>query len=307
MEKNIESTSEIKPKMSIFERYLTLWVALAIVVGIVLGAVAPGPMTAISKLEYNTVNLPVALLIWLMIYPMMLKIDFSKITEASHYRKGLTITVVANWLIKPFTMFLFASLFFSFIFKAWISPDLAKQYLAGAILLGAAPCTAMVFVWSDLTNGDANYTISQVAINDLIILVAFVPIVGFLLGMNNISIPYATLITSVVVFVVIPLVAGVVSKALLVKVKGLQWYQEVYVPFWSPVSMVALLSTLVLLFAFQGDRILSNPFHILLIFTGIIALALFLSDNYKIAQKISPILIILFFSCYSFIFYFSIL
>lgn len=252
-------------KIGFFEKYLTAWVALSIVAGIAFGAIGKESIAVISGWEIYSVNIPVAILVWMMIYPMMVQIDFSKVGEASHYLKGLSITVVANWLIKPFTMFLFASIFFNFIFKAWISPELAKEYIAGAILLGAAPCTAMVFVWSYLTDGDPNYTLSQVSANDLIILLAFIPIVKFLLGISDIQIPYGTLVTSVVTFVAIPLVAGYATNRILVKARGEEWFRDIFLPRLKPISITALLVTLVLLFAFQGDRILKNPIHIILI------------------------------------------
>jgi arsenite transporter len=252
-------------QIGFFEKYLSAWVAIAIIVGIGLGAIGKESIAFISSWEINTVNIPVAILVWMMIYPMMVQIDFSKVGQASHYAKGLGITVGVNWLIKPFTMFLFASLFFNFIFKAFITPELAQEYIAGAILLGAAPCTAMVFVWSYLTDGDANYTLSQVSANDLIILIAFIPIVSFLLGVNDINIPYGTLITSVVVFVVIPLIAGFLTNRAIIATKGEKWLTAVFLPVLKPVSIIALLTTLVLLFAFQGEKILSNPFHIVLI------------------------------------------
>ena len=256
---------ENKKEIGFFEKYLTAWVAVSIVVGVIIGVFAKGSIGIISAWEFNTVNIPVAILVWFMIYPMMVQIDFSKVGEASHYAKGLSITLIVNWVVKPFTMFFFASLFFNYIFKSWISPDLAKEYIAGAILLGAAPCTAMVFVWSYLTDGDANYTLSQVAANDLIILVAFIPIVKFLLGISDIFIPYGTLITSVVVFVVIPLSAGFATNRVLIKLKGEDWFKTVFLAKLKPLSIIALLTTLVLLFAFQGDKIISNPFHIFLI------------------------------------------
>lgn len=254
-----------KKEIGFFEKYLTVWVVLSIIAGIALGAVARGSISIISSWEIYKVNIPVAILVWMMIYPMMVQIDFGKVGEASHYLKGLSITVIFNWLIKPFTMFLFASLFFNYLFKAWITPELAKEYMAGAILLGAAPCTAMVFVWSYLTDGDANYTLSQVSANDLIILVAFIPIVKFLLGISDIIIPYGTLVTSVVTFVVIPLVAGYITNRVLIHAYGEEWFKNVFLPKLKPVSIIALLTTLVLLFAFQGNKILNNPFHILLI------------------------------------------
>ena len=252
-------------QIGFFEKYLTLWVGLAIVIGIALGAVGKDTISVISSWEIYNVNIPVAVLVWMMIYPMMVQIDFSKVGDASHYVKGLSLTIIANWVIKPFTMFIFASIFFTYVFKAWITPELAKEYIAGAILLGAAPCTAMVFVWSYLTDGDANYTLSQVSANDLIILIAFVPIVKFLLGISDIVIPYATLITSVVTFVVLPLAAGFATNRILVKSKGEEWFNNVFLARLKPFSIIALLTTLVLLFAFQGDKIISNPFHILLI------------------------------------------
>ena len=254
-----------KKTIGLFDKYLSVWVGLAILAGIALGAVGKENIAVVSGWEFYGVNIPVAILVWMMIYPMMVQIDFSKVGEASHYVKGLSITVIANWVIKPFTMFFFAWVFFNYLFAAWISPDLAKEYIAGAILLGAAPCTAMVFVWSYLTDGDANYTLSQVSINDLIILVAFFPIVTFLLGVTDVQIPYGTLVTSVVAFVVIPLAAGIATNRTLVKYRGAKWLKTVFLPRLKPVSIIALLTTLTLLFAFQGDEILSNPFHIVLI------------------------------------------
>ena len=210
-------------------------------------------------------NIPVAILIWLMIYPMMLQVDFSSIKNVGKRPKGLILTLTVNWLIKPFTMAFFAWIFFSKLYGAFIEPELAGDYIAGAILLGAAPCTAMVFVWSYLTNGDPNYTLVQVSVNDLIILVAFVPIVGLLLGLTNIQIPYETLVASIIVFVVIPLLAGYITHKILVRSRGEEWFKNVFLPKLKPVSILALLVTLVLLFAFQGVNILNNPFIILLI------------------------------------------
>ncbi|PIQ29174.1 arsenical-resistance protein [bacterium (Candidatus Blackallbacteria) CG17_big_fil_post_rev_8_21_14_2_50_48_46] len=252
-------------KLAFFERYLSLWVGLCIVGGIGLGQLLGPSIQVLSKWEIYNVNLPVAVLVWLMIYPMMLKIDFASLKNWSQHGKGLVVTLSVNWLIKPFSMALLAMVFFKHLLSPWISPDLAQAYLAGAILLGAAPCTAMVFVWSYLTEGDANFTLVQVAINDLILLVAFIPIVGFLLGVSNIQIPYGTLFTSVLVFVVIPLVAGWLTHKILWARKGQVWFEQVFLPKLKPVSILALLSTLVLLFAFQGQQILSNPLHIFLI------------------------------------------
>ncbi|WP_016777303.1 ACR3 family arsenite efflux transporter [Anaerophaga thermohalophila] len=253
-----------KRKIGFFEKYLTIWVALGILGGIVIGHVAGDSIEVFSRLEVAKVNIPVAILIWLMIYPMMLQVDFSSIKKIGKRPKGVVLTLVVNWLIKPFTMSFFAWLFFSHLYQAWIEPELAGEYIAGAIILGAAPCTAMVFVWSYLTNGDPNYTLVQVSINDLIILVAFVPIVGLLLGITNISIPYNTLIASIVTFVVIPLVAGVITQKILLKRRGEEWFKNVFLPKLKPVSIVALLVTLVLLFAFQGQNIVNNPLIILL-------------------------------------------
>jgi ACR3 family arsenite transporter len=196
---------------------------------------------------------------------MMVQIDFSSIKDVSKNWKGLGLTVIVNWLIKPFTMAFFAWLFFNNIYKAWISPEDAEQYIAGAILLGAAPCTAMVFVWSYLTNGDANYTLVQVSVNDLLLLIFFIPIVKFLLGITQIEIPFDVLLSSVVIFVVIPLATGYLSNKILIKQKGEEWFKTKFLSALKPVSIIALLTTLVLLFAFQGDKILNNPFHILLI------------------------------------------
>ena len=255
----------MKKQIGFFEKYLTLWVALCIAGGITIGHFTGDSIQFLSKMEIFKVNIPVAILIWLMIYPMMLQVDFSSIKNVGKRPKGLLLTLTINWLIKPFTMAFFAWIFFSKIYGAFIEPDLAGQYIAGAILLGAAPCTAMVFVWSYLTNGDPNYTLVQVSVNDLIILVAFIPIVGLLLDITNIKIPYDTLVASIIVFVVIPLVAGYITHKLLVRSKGEEWFTKVFLPKLKPVSILALLVTLVLLFAFQGVNILNNPFIILLI------------------------------------------
>lgn len=252
-------------KIGFFEKYLTLWVLFCIVAGILIGKVAGDNIQVLSDMNIFDVNLPVAILVWLMIYPMMVQIDFTSIKNAGSKPKGLFLTVVMNWLIKPFTMAFFAWVFFDHIYSAYISPEDAKEYIAGAILLGAAPCTAMVFVWSYLTDGDPAYTLIQVSVNDLIILVAFIPIVGLLLGMSDVEVPYNTLITSVVSFVVIPLLAGVITRIWLLKSKGEKWFANVFLKKLKPVSIVALLTTLVLLFAFKGQTILDNPLIVLLI------------------------------------------
>jgi len=252
-------------RIGLFEKYLSLWVAFCIVGGIAIGHFAGDGMTFLSDMEVYGVNLPVAVLIWLMIYPMMLQIDFSSVKNVGRNPKGLILTVIINWLIKPFTMAFFAWIFFSKIYAAFISPEMAGEYIAGAILLGAAPCTAMVFVWSYLTDGDPTYTLVQVSVNDIIILIAFVPIVGLLLGITNIEIPYDTLFFSVVIYVVIPLLAGYLTSRLLIKRHGEEWFKKVFLPKLKPVSIFALLLTLVLLFAFQGPNITGNPLIILLI------------------------------------------
>lgn len=257
--------SSNRKQIPFFERYLSLWVAICIALGIGLGQLAGSSMQVLANIEIYKVNIPIAILIWLMIYPMMLQIDFSSIKNVGKAPKGLLLTLVVNWLIKPFTMAFFAWVFFEHLYSAWIEPELAGEYIAGAILLGVAPCTAMVFVWSYLTNGDPNYTLVQVSVNDLIILVAFVPLVGLLLGITNIVIPYDTLIASVVIFVVIPLLAGVITNKLLIKNRGEDWFKQVFLPRLKPLSIMALLVTLVLLFAFQGATILDNPLIILLI------------------------------------------
>ena len=248
-----------------FQKYLTVWVILCMAVGICIGKFLPQIPDFLNRFEYARVSIPMAILIWVMIYPMMMKVDFCSIKNVGKNPKGLFVTWIVNWLIKPFTMYGMASLFFFTVFKAFITPDLATEYLAGAVLLGAAPCTAMVFVWSTLTNGDPAYTVVQVATNDLIILVAFVPIVKFLLGVSNVSVPWDTLVLSVVLFVVIPLVGGVLTRMLVTRQKGQDYFDNVFVKKFDGITTLGLLLTLVLIFAFQGQVILENPLHILLI------------------------------------------
>lgn len=251
--------------MSFFDRYLSVWVAICIVVGIALGKLLPFVPETLGMLEYANVSIPIAILIWIMIFPMMLKIDFGSIVNALSMPRGLTVTLVVNWLVKPFTMFAIAWLFFSVVFKAFIPADMAKEYLAGAVLLGAAPCTAMVFVWSHLTKGNPAYTLVQVAINDLVILVAFLPIVSFLLGVSGISIPWNTLLLSVVLFVVIPLVLAMVTRRIVIGHKGLAFFEKIFLKRFTGTTISGLLLTLVIIFSFQGDVILKNPVTILLI------------------------------------------
>jgi len=248
-----------------FEKYLTIWVIICMVVGVLIGKFLPGIPDFLGKFEYANVSIPIAILIWLMIFPMMLKVDFKSIKYVGKNPKGLFVTWVTNWLIKPFTMFGIAAFFFYVVFKGLITPELAKDYLAGAVLLGAAPCTAMVFVWSHLCKGNPAYTVVQVATNDLIILIAFTPIVAFLLGVSGIKIPWATLILSVVLFVVIPLIAGIVTRTMLVKKKGEEYFNKKFVPKFNGVTISGLLLTLVIIFSFQGNVILENPLHIILI------------------------------------------
>ncbi len=251
--------------MGLFERFLSLWVALAIVAGILLGQFAPAVPEALSRFEYAQVSIPVAILIWAMIFPMMLQIDFTSILGVRRQPKGLIITTSVNWLIKPFSMFAIAWFFLMVVFAPLIPADRASEYLAGAILLGAAPCTAMVFVWSYLTRGDAAYTLVQVALNDLIMLFAFAPIVVFLLGISNIQVPWDTVILSVVLYIVIPLAAGYLTRQAIIKRRGIEWFDNVFMKRVGPVTPIGLIVTLVLLFAFQGDVIIANPLHIVLI------------------------------------------
>lgn len=251
--------------ISFFEKYLSLWVIGCIALGVLIGQFLPAVPSFLGTLQYAQVSIPVAILIWLMIYPMMLKVDFASIVRATKQPKGLTVTTVTNWLIKPFTMYLFAWLFLKVIFRPWIDPELGTEYLAGAVLLGAAPCTAMVFVWSHLSDGDPAYTLVQVAVNDLIILLAFTPIVALLLGISDIAIPYDTLLLSVGLFVVVPLGAGYLSRVVISRNRGREYFENRFIPKFDGITTVGLLLTLVILFSFQGEIILRNPLHIVLI------------------------------------------
>lgn len=259
----------MKKRMNFFEKYLTLWVAISILVGISVGQFIPQIPDFLSRFEYFNVSIPIAILIWLMIYPMMLKIDFTSIVNAGKKPKGLAITLTVNWLIKPFSMYFFAWLFFKVIFNGMIPDDLASEYLAGAVLLGAAPCTAMVFVWSYLTDGDAAYTLVQVAVNDLMLLVAFAPIVGFLLKISNIIVPFSTIFFSVFIFIVIPLVIAYISRTIIIKKHGEKYLNTKFIPKFNSVTIIGLLLTLILLFSFQGEVIINNPLYI-----GLIAIPL---------------------------------
>jgi len=256
---------DVRDRMGLFERYLSVWVALAIVAGVALGQFAPAVPALLARFEYAQVSIPVAALIWAMIFPMMVQIDFGAIVGVRRQPKGLVITTVINWLVKPFTMFLIAWFFFFVAFAPLIPEALAREYLAGAILLGAAPCTAMVFVWSYLTRGDAAYTLVQVAVNDLIMLFAFAPIVVFLLGVSDIAVPWNTVALSVLLYIVIPLAAGYAARVSLIRRKGRAWFDQVFIKRIGAVTPVGLILTLVLLFAFQGEVILANPLHIALI------------------------------------------
>lgn len=258
-------SKENKLDIGFFQKYLTIWVALCMVAGVLIGKFLPVVPEFFSKFEYAKVSIPTAILIWIMIYPMMMKVNFESVKDVGKNPKGLYVTWVVNWLIKPFTMFAISSLFFYVVFKGFIPAELGKEYLAGAVLLGAAPCTAMVFVWSHLTKGNPAYTIVQVATNDLIILVAFVPIVKFLLGIGNVSVPWDTLILSVVLFVVVPLTGGILTRMFVSKKKGTEYFEKKFLPKFDNATILGLLLMLILLFSFQGDVILKNPLHILLI------------------------------------------
>jgi len=251
--------------ISFFEKYLTIFVLMCMGIGVMIGYFIPSIPNFLGKFEIASVNIPIGILIWLMIYPMMLKIDFTSIKNVGKNPKGLYVTWIVNWLIKPFTMFGIAYLFFMVIFKSVIPLNLANDYLAGAVLLGAAPCTAMVFVWSSLTKGNPAYTLVQVATNDLIILLLFAPIVGFLLNVSGISVPWLTLFLSVFLFVVIPLVAASFTRHIIIKNQGLEYYNDKFIPKFSKVTISGLLLTLVLIFSLQSEIIISNPLHILYI------------------------------------------
>lgn len=260
-------------RLGFFERYLTVWVLLCMVVGVAMGKLLPGVAASLSRLEFGSgsqVNVPISILLWLMIYPMMLKVDFGAISGIARRPKGLAVTLFVNWLVKPFSMAFLAWVFIQHVFSAWIDAETAKNYTAGLIILAAAPCTAMVFVWSYLTDGDPAYTLVQVAVNDLIMLAAFAPIVMFLCGVAQVAVPAKVLITSVFVFIVIPLSAGWLTRSWLLKSFGKDWFERNFLPRFHPVMIGALLLTLVLIFAFQADNLTSKWFAVLLLAVPIV-------------------------------------
>lgn len=255
-------------RLNVFERYLSLWVALCMAAGVGLGRLVPEWIDRLRKLEFGSgsqINVPIAVLIWLMIVPMMMKIDFASLAGVGRKPKGLLVTLLVNWLVKPFSMCALGWLFFEVLFLPLLGEELAKQYTAGVIILAAAPCTAMVFVWSYLTDGDPAYTLVQVAVNDLIMLVLFAPLVGLLVGVAGLAVPFSVLLWSVVVFIVVPLTVGVVARTALIRNRGRDWFEKSFLPRFQPVAVTALLATLVLIFAFQADNILNNPLHVGLI------------------------------------------
>ena len=260
----------IQPKrLNVFERYLSVWVGLCMAVGIVLGKAVPTLMAGLRGLEFGAgsqINIPIAVLIWLMITPMMMKVDFGAVRDVGRRPRGLFVTLFVNWLVKPFSMAAFAWLFFRYVFAAWIPAADADQYIAGCIILAAAPCTAMVFVWSYLSDGDPAYTLVQVSVNDLLMLVLFAPIVRFLVsGASSLHVPFQVLLYSVLAFIVIPLTVGVLLRQWWMRAKGRAWFEHVLLPRFAPVSMAALLATLVLIFAFQADNITTKTLHVVLI------------------------------------------
>jgi ACR3 family arsenite transporter len=260
---------QARPRLAFFERYLPLWVGLCMAAGVVLGRTMPGAIQSLRGIEFapgSQINVPIGVLIWLMITPMMMRVDFGAIRSVGRKPTGLLITLFVNWVVKPFSMALIAWFFFRLAFAAFIPRAEADQYIAGCIILAAAPCTAMVFVWSHLTNGDPAYTLVQVSVNDLIMLVAFVPLVQFLVtGASSLTVPFRVLLYSVIIFVVIPLAAGALLRAWLVRRRGIQWFEQRLLPRFAPVTITALLATLVLIFAFQADNVTSRFFHVLLI------------------------------------------
>ncbi len=259
----------IQKELNLFERYLTVWVGLCMVAGIILGQSAPAAVQLLRSMEFGQgshVNFPIAMLIWFMIIPMMMKVDFAAVRNVGKRPRGLLVTLFVNWIVKPFSMACLAWLFFRFVFSAWMTPADADQYIAGAIILAAAPCTAMVFVWSYLTDGDPAYTLVQVSVNDLIMLVLFAPLVAFLVnGASSLHVPYEVLLYSVLAFIVIPLTIGVLLRQLLIRNHGKDWFEQTLLPRFAPVTILALLATLVLIFAFQAENISGKAWHVALI------------------------------------------
>lgn len=279
--------------MGIFERYLTLWVGLCILFGVAVGNLFPDIFQLVARIEYAHVNLVVAVFIWIMIYPMMVQIDFSSIKDVGKKPRGLILTLIVNWLIKPFTMALLGWLFFRVFFAGWVDPETATEYIAGMILLGVAPCTAMVFVWSQLTKGDPNYTLVQVSVNDVIMVFAFAPLAAFLLGVSNIAVPWETLLLSVVLYVLLPLVAGAITRHRL-EANGSTERVDAFVKKLKPWSIVGLLATVVLLFGFQAQKIIGQPQTIVLIAIplliqtyGIFAIAYAAAKTMKLPHNIA--------------------
>jgi ACR3 family arsenite transporter len=291
----IETTSP--RRLAFFERYLTVWVLGCMVVGVAFGKLLPGITSTLSKLEFgqgSQVNVPIGILLWLMIYPMMLKVDFSAIGGVAKRPKGLMVTLFVNWLVKPFSMAFLAWLFMQHVFAHWIDAETARNYTAGLIILAAAPCTAMVFVWSYLTDGDPVYTLVQVAVNDLIMLALFAPLVMFLCGVANVIVPPKVLITSVVVFIVIPLAAGWLTRTLLLKSHGRDWFEQKFLPKFQPVMIGALLLTLALIFAFQADNLTKKWFAVILLAVPILiqvyfnsSLAYLLMREFKVPHDVA--------------------
>ena len=294
----MEQTANLKQvagekRLGYFERYLSLWVAFCMIVGVLLGKVLPGFIDGLRRMEFGNssqINVPIAVLIWLMIIPMMMKVDFAAIREVGKRPRGLFVTLFVNWLVKPFSMALFAWLFFRLVFSAWITPADADQYIAGCIILAAAPCTAMVFVWSYLTDGDPAYTLVQVSVNDLLMLLLFAPLVRFLVsGASNLEVPFRVLLYSVVIFIVIPLVAGVLLRRWFISRHGKTWFEEQLLPRFAPVSMTALLATLLLIFGFQADNITSKSLHVVLIAIPILIQVYFNSSLTYGLMKLSKV------------------
>lgn len=269
METAVAPEISVGKRLNLFERYLTLWVGLCMLAGLILGRSVPPLVAALRSMEFgrgSQVNVPIAILIWLMITPMMMKVDFASLRDVGRRPRGLLVTLFVNWMVKPFSMALIAWVFFRYVFRAWIAPDEASQYIAGAIILAAAPCTAMVFVWSHLTDGDPAYTLVQVSLNDLIMLFLFAPVVRFLVaGASSLEVPFRVLFYSVVAFIVIPLAAGTALRHWFLRRHGREWFENKLMPRFAPVTITALLATLVLIFAFQAENITGRYFHVALI------------------------------------------